>query len=339
MPLLLIMAGALAAAPVTTPQLAAAEDLISQVRYADAEKALAAARAQPSNPREVLLRILELQGIVAATLNQAPKARGLFLTLLTLDPPHKLPEGQPPRVKTPFYEAKGMASEGAQMLLTTSSDSGPDGAHFHAQLSADPLAIAKKVRFHQREAGETAWVDQIAPLEAGTASVVGGPGRLEWWVELLGEQDATLLTAGSALKPFADGVARAKVASAPPEVVAPPPERASNFHVSPAAVGLLAGAAAVTVGGVVAGVLSKGAASQVDGAVTDGNGVVTGLTQRQAASLKDAAKTDAIVANVCFGVAIALAGTGVAVLVLQRNGSDVALAPGPNGVALVGHFP
>ena len=339
MTLVWIIAGLTAATP--APQLAVAEDLVAQVRYADAEKALVIARAQPDNSRETLLRILELQGIVAATLGQPPKARTFFQMMLLLDPSHKLPEGQPPRVKTPFYEAKGMASEGSQMTFTTSSDSGPDGSHFHAQLSADPLSLAKKVRFHQREdAG--GWSDQVAPLTAGTASVVGGLGHLEWWAELLGDQDATLLIAGSPEKPFVDGVSRATVAlpvAATPEVVAPPPPaRSSPSRVTPPVIALFGGAVAATAGGVIVGVLSRGALSQVDGAMTDGNGVVTGITQRQAASLRDTAKTDAIVANVCFGAAIALAGAGTAVFFLSGP-SQVAVAPSPNGVVFVGQFP
>src|SRR5690349_8899069 len=90
------------------PQLAIAEDHLAQVRYAEAEKALVLARAIPNNPRVTLLRILELQGIVAATLGNAPKAKTFFQAMLSLDPERKLPEGLPPRVRTPFYEAKGM---------------------------------------------------------------------------------------------------------------------------------------------------------------------------------------------------------------------------------------
>src|SRR4051812_39554965 len=116
--IMVLVAGATAG---TNPQLNAAEEAVAQVRYADAEKLLEKARAVPDNTRETLLRILELQGIVAATLGAAPKARTYFQTLITLDPERKLPEGQPPRVKTPFYEAKGMVSEAPPMTLACSA--------------------------------------------------------------------------------------------------------------------------------------------------------------------------------------------------------------------------
>jgi hypothetical protein len=338
-PVWILVAVTLNAAPASqTSLLATAEDLVAQVRYADAEKALAAARAQPNNPRETLLRILELQGIVAATLGQAPKARSFFQALLTLDPARRLPEGQPPRVKTPFYEAKGMAAESAQMTFTTSSDSGADGTHLHAQLLADPLQLAKKVRFHQREEGTADWVVQTAPLVSGSATVVGGLGQLDWWAELLGEQDASLMFAGSADKPFIDGVMRNKPPPAAAEVVVapPPPQPETPSRITAPVVVLFAGALAATGGGVVAGVLSRGANGQVDNAASS-NGVVTGLTQRQADGLRSTAKTEAIAANVCFGAALALAGTGVVVFLLSGP-SHVAVAPSPNGVVFAGDF-
>jgi hypothetical protein len=320
------------------PHLTAAEDHVAQVRYSEAEKSLGIARAQPKNPRETLLRILELQGIVAATLNQAPKARGYFQHMLSLDPERKLPEGLPPRVRTPFYEAKGMVSEATPMVFTATPESTPEGLVLQAKLSADPMTLARKVRFHLKPQNGS-WAVTDKPLTAGAASLTAGPGRFEWWAELLGEQDATLFTAGSEGKPFADGASLEPVAVAPPTdvpVIVTP--QASSSRVHPAAWVCFAGAGATAIGGVVAGVMSRGNNGRVDNAPKDADGFVTGLTQRQAAGLREQARTQAVAANVLFGAAAALAGTGAVIWIF--SGSDkVALVPGPGGVVVVGALP
>lgn len=331
------------AAATPNTQLLAAEDLVAQVRYADAEKALTQARAQPGNARETLLRILELQGIVAGTLGQAPRASKFFQQLLALQPDRRLAEGLPPRVRTPYYEAKGIASEVAPMLFTASADM--EGPVLRAKLSADPATLARKARFHVREVGG-AWKVTDKPIASGAAALSPGSGRFEWWVELLGEHDATLFSAGSDDKPFVDGVAAAKpvpvpvaVAVAPssdvPVAIAAP---ASSPGVHPAVWVCAAGAGAAAVGGVVAGVLSRGNAGKVENPQKDAAGLVTGMTQREAAGLRDQARTQAIAANVLFGSAVALAGTGLAIF-LFSGPSKVAVIPGPGGVVFAGALP
>ena len=116
------IAGATPNAPLAT-----AEDLVANVRYADAEKPLTAARAVPDNSRETLLRILELQGVVAATLNNPQKARAYFQQLLSLDPERKLPEGQPPRVRTQNTPrmARSISSARLSGILGISPDAKP----------------------------------------------------------------------------------------------------------------------------------------------------------------------------------------------------------------------
>lgn len=323
------------------PHLVSAEDLVAQVRYADAEKALNQARAQQRNPRETLLRILELQGVVAATLGNAAKARTHFQQLLSLAPDRKLPEGQPPRVRTPFYEAKGMASEAAAMSFSAAAETPPEGLTLRARLSADPATLARKARFHVREVGG-AWKLTDKPISSGTAVVLPGPGRYEWWAELLGEQDATLFSAGSDDKPFVDGaVSTAPGAAAPvsdvPRVVAPPPKASSGIN--PVPIVLIGAGGAAAVGGIVAGVLSRSALGKVENAPKDSEGFVTGMTQREAAALRDQAKTQAIAANVLFGAAVALAGTGAVIWLFSGSSSKVAFIPGPGGVLAVGELP
>lgn len=322
--------------------LATAEDLVSNLRYADAEKALVAARAQPEHPREALLRILELQGIVAATLNNGPKAKAFFQQLLALDPEHKLPGDQPPRVRTPFYEAKGMASEAKPMELVAEAQQTADGARLEAGLTADPLSLGKKARFHVREVGG-AWTVKDVPLTAGRAAHLLGPGKWEWWVAILGDADATLFSRGGDDKPFTagTGAGSAVAGTATPPGLTPPPttvKSSGGSRTGPLFWACVAGAGATAIGGTIAGVLSRSANGSVENAAKDGNGVVTGITQKQADALRSAAKTQAIAANVLFGAAGVLAATGVVVFLVSTPSGSVAVSPAAGGVTVSGSF-
>lgn len=330
------IAGATPNAPLAT-----AEDLVANVRYADAEKPLAQARAVPDNGRDTLLRILELQGVVAATLNNPQKARAFFQQLLTLDPERKLPEGQPPRVRTPFYEAKGMVSEGAPMQFTGSVKTTADGVQLEGHLSADPQSLAKKTRFHFREAGSGgAWVVKESPLVNGVAAHAPGRGRYEWFVELLGDADAQLFLVGSEAKPFVDGPTQTVAQAAPSDVTkpAPAPAASGGSRTGPLFWTCVAGTGAAAIGGAVAGVLSKGGFDSIGNATKDARGVVTGMTQKQADQVRATAKTEALAANVLFGVAGAFAATGLVVFLVSGPSSSAAIVPAPNGLAVAGSF-
>lgn len=314
---------ALVVAASPNPPLTAAEDSVAQVRYAEAEKQLAVARALPNNTRDTLLRIIELQGIVAATLGQGPRARTHFQQLLSLDPGRKLPDGLPPRVRTPFYEAKGMAAEAKQMGFTATAD----GAQLVAKLSADPMTLARKVRFHVKPQGAE-WAVTDKPIAAGSAMLPVMAPTYQWFAELLGEQDAILFETA----PLSVGAVAEPVAVAP--VIAQPAPGARN----PAAFVLLGMSGASAIGGVVSGVLSRSNVDRVNNATRDSNGVVTGLTQRQAEGFKADARTQAIAANVLFATAAVLAATGVVVWVVSGRSAKVAVIPGPGGAALAGEF-
>ncbi len=93
------------------PELPRARQSLEELRYAEASTALEAARARPGNDRGTLLQILELQGVVAATLRQQDKARTAFQTLLSLAPAHQLVGDYSPRVMTPFFEARAWVDE------------------------------------------------------------------------------------------------------------------------------------------------------------------------------------------------------------------------------------
>ena len=76
---------------------ALAEDL----RFSEAARVLEGARAQPGLDRPTLLRILELQGVVAASIGRVDAARTAFRTLVVLEPGYALKGNYSPKVMAP----------------------------------------------------------------------------------------------------------------------------------------------------------------------------------------------------------------------------------------------
>src|SRR5438309_6322970 len=152
------------------PELDKAEKLIAEVRYADAARALATAWTTPANSRAEVLRILELEGIAAGTLSHPAESQQFFRKLLSLDPEHKLPTGLPPRVRTPFFEAKGSISETGPLRFEQTPPRVQGGLveSIGIKVAADPMDLSHAVRFHWRVPGGP-WSSSEAALSKGEA--------------------------------------------------------------------------------------------------------------------------------------------------------------------------
>ncbi|MBL8957179.1 MAG: hypothetical protein JNK82_40775, partial [Myxococcaceae bacterium] len=165
------------------------------------------------NDRDTMVRIYELQGIVFATLNDAAKASKAFQSMLVLEPERKLLGDYPPRVMTPFYEARGRASEMGRLevkALPAAIGSGRVG-QLAVEVTTDPLKMVKKVNFHVRADGGV-WLEMTGDMSGKTASVSVDGGRVEWWAEALGDRDAVVAQIGTEGQPKVDGAAAAPVA-------------------------------------------------------------------------------------------------------------------------------
>jgi hypothetical protein len=324
--------------------LARAEELMESLRYADAAKALDAARAKVGNDRPTLLRILELQGIVAASLGRVAEARAAFRLLLSLEPQYSLKGKYSPKVTAPYYEAKGWAVENGTLRFeeVPPVTVGDTVEALAARVVTDPLKAGQSVRFYVREGpGEPRVVD--APLEGGVArtQVKGNP--VSWWAELLGERSEVLALLGSAEAPRVARVGGAPIVKQPDAPVAETPAVAAAAGAPKdrtlAYVGL--GGAAVSLGtGVFFGIQSLSAQGKLDGAERDALGRITGMTQRDALVLHESARNSALAANVLFGVGAGLAVAG-GVLWLSSGDSApaVAVVPTHNGVSISGVLP
>jgi hypothetical protein len=93
------------------PKLEEARALVDDLAFEKAASVLDAAARMEGNSRQEVLNILALQGIVHGTLGKQARAYEAFRELLLLDPGYQLPADQPPRVRTPFYEAKAWVQD------------------------------------------------------------------------------------------------------------------------------------------------------------------------------------------------------------------------------------
>jgi hypothetical protein len=314
----------------SNPALDSARERVRELKYNAAGPLLAKAREVSGNDHAQVLEILWLQGLVAATLNRKDDARTVFRQLLLLEPDFKVQGDLPPKVMTPFYEAKNWAATNGPLMLVLEGGTG----QVAARVEHDALSLARGVRFWVRSA-KGAWVEHRTGVAQATVTLPP-PGPHEVWAELLGERDAVIALSGSAEKPLQVGlppaapVVRAEpeapVATAPPPPPPPPPvvEASSPTGESHTArwVGLGAGAAALVSFGVGAlfGSFSRQAAAQLTGLQMMHMGTpVTELSQADAFALNDRLKTDAVVANVLFGLGAALAITALLLILLGRS--------------------
>ncbi|HEX8436271.1 hypothetical protein [Archangium sp.] len=322
------------------PELSRARQLLDGLRYTEAARSLEAARAHPGNDRNTLLQILELQGVVAAMLQQPAKARTAFQTLLVLAPDHQLTGDYAPRVVTPFFEARAwVADQRAALRLEAAPASKTDTTieGVAVQVTTDVLRLARAVRFHLR-ADEAPWRQEESPLLEGRASVAVKGERVQWWAELLDERQAVLATVGSASAPLRETAPRPQALTAPPKPLTGTPalEGAPGSPWRTAAYVFLGAAAGTGAAGGYFGWRSRSARAEVEGAPVNERGLTTGLTQREALALDKRARSNARLANILFGVAGVTALTGGTLWVL---GAPVTVSATPSGVTVGGEFP
>jgi hypothetical protein len=346
------------------PELDKATKLVADLQYSEARAALDAAIKRSGNDRETLLRILELQGIVYATLNDATKAGKSFQTLMVLDPDHKLTGDFPPRVMTPFYEARGRASELGKLDVKAlpAAIGNKRVGQLAIEISTDPLKMAKKVKFHVK-ADNAAWAELPGDLAGKVASVAVDGARVEWWADVIGEREAVIAQVGSDEKPRVDlGTAPAAVSDKPvaskiekkklePNEPPPPPreeerervEKHGGGGISGMRIGgiviAVLGAGAIGTGAVF-GVMAQGQVNQINNAGKNAQMQVIEITQAKAYEIAAQEKSNAIIANTLFGIGGGLAALGVILFIVapSDSGASAMLMPAGSGLVLSGTF-
>ncbi|MDP2273849.1 MAG: hypothetical protein Q8N23_36235 [Archangium sp.] len=326
------------AAAASSPKLEEARKLIDDLEMEAALKALDAADKTEGNDRATVLEIYTLQGIAFGSLSKEAKTRDSFRKLLMISPGATLPNDLPPRVRTPFFEAKEWVGTNGPLTVTGAANVN-EGQVTSVSLvvEKDVLRLARTARFHLRATdGSKQTVD--VPFSAGKAEATVGKAGLSWWAEVLSDRKGVLLMVASAGAPRQDGQL-APVAQGPQPL---------DIETQPGAPGgwrrttgfVLLGAGAVAAGiGVGLGASSAGARSRLTNATQDDQGRVTSITQAEAGPLEASANTQATIANVLFGVGGALGAAGVVLVILgPASEPTVALSPAPGGLLVSGRF-
>jgi hypothetical protein len=309
-------------------QLAKAESLVNELRFADAAKALEAAWKTPDNDHATVLRILELNAVTQATLQRAQKAEDAFRLLFALNPDFKLQRELGPRVMTPYYQAKSWVTEHGGVSLS-SRDPTLDGDQVTAvgvQLT-DGLKVVQSVKLHVRD-GES-WRVEKAAASGGKASVTAKVhgAAVQYWAEALGDRNTQLQVLGSAAEPLIAAPPPPPQAQqdkpvrdvAPADAPPTPPLVTSDVEARPVRssplrpVAYVMGGVAVAAGivGAIFAVQAGSARSQLANATYDMAGHVLTPTQAEAAHLESQLSVSAIGADVLFAAAGALAVTAV----------------------------
>lgn len=340
MPVVSVIALLLAAAPL--PTVAAAQQQADDFDFPGALKTLDLVLAQPGNDRPTTLAALELQGVVWGNLNKPARARAAFLTLLTLDPGRDLSGDHPPRVRTPFYEAKEQVERQGALTLSRGVPAfdGDQVVQVSVQLSRDALKLVRGIRFHLQIAANRRTA-AVVPDAAGRAVVDTVGDEVQWWAEAIGDREAVLLVLGGADAPLVDRKPRpspaAPAAPTAPAAISLTQSPPSRGWLRPTGIGLaIAGVAAFGVASFF-GVTSSSARASILGASRDATGAINGLTQVQAAAADRRAQDSALIANALFGVGGGLAALGLACFIVAGT-TSVAIAPAGAGLAAQGTF-
>jgi hypothetical protein len=291
----------------------------------------------------VVLRILELQGITAASLGQPARSQAALRQLFVLKPDYPMRRDYAPRVMTQVFEARAWASSRGALKVEELEPEikGEVVRSVGVKVTADPMTMVRGVRLSVRT-GNGAWKSQLVPLADDQAKVAAAVREVEWFAEVLGERNRVLVMIGDAKNPRLAKVAE-PVAAAPAVVQQAPaagqvtgkaPSSAPAF-LRPTSY-VLGGLAVLSVaGGTYFGLSSADARKQLTSPTLDEQGRVSGLTQVEADSLNKTMQRDAVIANSLFVAGGVMAATGVTFFLL---GDDVQATPVPGGVTVRGTF-
>jgi hypothetical protein len=284
-------------------ELDAAEQALHDLRYEQASSLLDQARRSGQNGPRALARLYRLQGELAATLGDAPRARGAFARWLAIDRQAALASGTSPKI-TVLFEAAAAQLDGKSLHVAFHLVD--DGSAVALEVVSDPLGMVAGARAFYPGRADLARSDlglargELAPPRAGRLQVV--VAALDLHGNRLVEHELTL-GAPAAVDPPArpspsPGAVKTATPPAPARVAAPAPARAARprFHQgwvwSGAAIGF----------GMVGGYYGIRALQAQDDleALNDASGEHTYLEARATA---DRLRTSAIVANASVAVA------------------------------------
>ena len=311
------------------------------MKLSEAARTLKVVEAKAGLTRAEVIELYALTGLVAGLTGKSPRAIEAFTRLLVLDPEYKLADRYPPRVTTPFFEAKAVARENGALSLSIGGGATEAGLITTLTLKhgGSGLRLAEEVRLELNEDG----VVRTVTVSANETTVPTRALAVTIRATVLGVNDRALLELAEVTLrapapprvelPPASLVTTSVSASPPPLVIAEKPAT-SGPRLRPLAYSLLGAGVAAAVTGLFFGVSSQQAHSVLNNPpMTDGK--VT-LTREEALVLDRRASGHALVANSLFigaGVAV-VTGAVIWLLGAFNDGSLAIIKHLPNVKAL-----
>lgn len=191
---------------VPTDPLQAAEQAYGEIDFERTLEHASTALQAGGHAPDRLARIYMLLGVSAAALGDPDGARDFFQRMLAVDGDAELDDTVPPRLRSPYLEARGIVSARPEQL-------GVEVGLARAQSAVrvaltDPFQMARTLRVHARIGGmvefttveSEAMAEVIAPLPGADEAE-----HVEYWVEVLDPYGNQLVVAGSEFEPRSVG--------------------------------------------------------------------------------------------------------------------------------------
>lgn len=173
------------------------------VELEETERLAVRALRQGSRDLDETTRLYELIGYARALLGRPAEAEQAYLRLLAIEPDRPVDPSLSPRLRPPFFEARGFWAAttnrlGARVTLVDRSN-----PHFNLHLS-DPLSMAGSIAFHYRPAGASEYTTVERPVSGVVripAEGIGEVPTVEYYLEVLDPHRNTIVSEGRAVAP------------------------------------------------------------------------------------------------------------------------------------------
>lgn len=199
------------------PDLEKAQKLLAAKKYPEALKAIDAASKKGNLDRDSLLTLWESRGLAEASTGKLDKAEESFRAVLQLDARRDLTGKYTGKVADVVARAKEWFKNNGGIEVGPLDPGAADGKVTQISLFVrnDPLKLISKAKFYVRVDGGP-WKPVEAKIVNGAAATDVNATTVEWWAELVSEENNQLLFLGSAGKPVKQAApAPVAVAKAP----------------------------------------------------------------------------------------------------------------------------
>ncbi|MBK7858815.1 MAG: hypothetical protein IPJ65_09385 [Archangiaceae bacterium] len=303
-----------------------ARALLEDLSYDKALKQVELALEQERVDRETLVALYEIEAVCWANLSKPARATESFRRLLTLSPGFVLSRDNPPRVRTPYFEAKEWVDKNGALVPVLEKVDSRDGRvrALTFWLGRDPLRQLKALNLELEAAGAQEVAHPAPKVMRFTVPVVAVAAAVKYRLELIGARGAVLgvlvgEAKAEALPALPPPTVRpeARVAALPPApAVAATEAPRSRAKMGVGVVLTVAGVVGLAAGGYF-GVQAASARQRLLSVTTDADGAVIGMTQAEARLLDSRATTGAVIADGLLVGGGVLAALGLTLMVID----------------------